>query len=73
MPPALLNGHELAEQLDASYDEVMAWQRKKIIPSIKAGGRIYFNLRLVVDALRRHHAERLRSLDNSRELAGVAR
>ncbi len=56
MPPArpiLVNGRELAEHLDCSYNEVMSWARSALIPSIPVGGgRLAFNLGRVVEALR---------------------
>ena len=53
MPPTLLDPHELAEELDSSYPNVLDWARRGVIPSIKVKGRYYFNLARVVEALRR--------------------
>lgn len=52
MPPTLLNGREVAAHIDATYDDVMSWARRGIIPSIRAGGRVYFNLGRVIEAIR---------------------
>jgi len=52
MPPVLLDGHGLAEQLDSRYEDVMSWARRKLIPSIRANGRVYFDLGKVCEALR---------------------
>ena len=52
MPPVLLTGRELAERLGYPYPTVMGWQRDEVIPSIKTGHTIYFNLGRVIEALR---------------------
>lgn len=51
MPPVLLTGRQLAERLDASYDDVLSWSRRDIIPSIRVSGRVYFDLKKVLRAL----------------------
>ena len=51
MPPTLLDAHQLAERLDDSYDNVLLWARRDVIPSIKVGGRYYFDLKKVAIAL----------------------
>lgn len=51
MPPKLLDPRELAEQLDASYEEVLSWTRRGLIPCIKSSGRYYYNFGKVVKAL----------------------
>lgn len=51
MPPVLLDARQLGQRLDASYYEVLDWARRDIIPSIKAGGRYYFDLKKVLRAL----------------------
>jgi hypothetical protein len=52
MPPVLLNGQELARRLDHAYPTVMGWYRDGLIPGIKTGRCVVFNLDLVVRALR---------------------
>jgi excisionase family DNA binding protein len=51
MPPTLLSPRELAERLDSGYGDVLSWARRGLIPSIKTGGRYYFDLTKVVRAL----------------------
>lgn len=51
-PPKLLTPRDLAERLDARYDDVLTWARRGYIPSIKVAGRIYFNLAQVCETLR---------------------
>jgi hypothetical protein len=51
MPPVLLDARQLAAKLDATYDEVLTWTRRGLIPVIKAGGRNYYNLTRVARAL----------------------
>ena len=57
MPPTLLTGRELADVLGESYADVLEWHREGLIPSVPADGRIYFNVKAVVKALRRAAAE----------------
>jgi predicted site-specific integrase-resolvase len=53
MPPVLLNGKELAEQLGVTHAEVMRWHRAEVIPGLKlSDGRTLFVLDKVVAALR---------------------
>jgi predicted site-specific integrase-resolvase len=53
MLPTLLDGRELAEQLDAKPADVMRWHRAGWIPGLKlSDGRTVFNLDRVVAALR---------------------
>ena len=55
--PILLTGRELASKLDITYDNVMYYKSVGIIPVIEIGHRRYvFNLAIVVEALRKHHA-----------------
>lgn len=51
MPPVLLDARQLADKLSATYDEVLSWSRRGLIPSIRVSGRRYFNLREVAKAL----------------------
>jgi hypothetical protein len=51
MLPALLDARQLADTLDASYDDILSWTRRGIIPAIRAGGRYYYNLPRVAKAL----------------------
>ena len=51
MPPVLLDARQLAQRLDASYHDVLQWARRDVIPSIKVGGRYYFDLKKVAMAL----------------------
>jgi hypothetical protein len=51
MPPVLLDAHQLAKRLDARYVDVLKWARRDVIPSIKVGGRRYFDLKKVALAL----------------------
>lgn len=51
MPPVLLDAHQLAERLDAGYGDVLRWARRDVIPSIKVGGRYFFDLKKVAIAL----------------------
>lgn len=51
MPPVLLDARQLGQRLDASYYEVLDWARRDVVPSIKVGGRYFFDLRKVVRAL----------------------
>jgi excisionase family DNA binding protein len=67
MPPVLLTARELAQLLDVSYDAVLAWARREVIPSIRdSRNRLLFNLDAVLLALRSDAA-----IDSER--AGVAR
>lgn len=53
MPLVLLDGRGLAQRLGVRYEDVMSWARVGKIPSVKTGrGRVFFNLDLVIDALR---------------------
>ncbi len=52
MPPKLYDGHEVTEVLGVSYDDVMTWARRGIIPRIRVGRLVVFNLDRVVEALR---------------------
>jgi excisionase family DNA binding protein len=53
MPPVLLTARELAQRLDVSYDAVVAWARRDVIPSIRdSRSRRWFNLDSVLAALR---------------------
>jgi predicted site-specific integrase-resolvase len=54
MKPRLLNGWELAEYLGYPQDVIMRWHRQGVIPSVKASGRVYFNVDRVVEAIRRN-------------------
>jgi hypothetical protein len=54
LPPKLLSAGELAETLDVPYGDILSWHRTGVIPVIRAGGRLYFNLAAVVKALRAH-------------------
>jgi hypothetical protein len=56
MPPPILDASELAEKIGASPQDVLDWHRRGIVPSIKANGRVYFNLGQVVKALRERQA-----------------
>jgi hypothetical protein len=58
MPPTLLDSRELSAKIGARQEDILSWHRRGIIPSIKAGGRVYFNLSLVVKALRERQALR---------------
>lgn len=51
MPPVLLDARQLAAKLDATYEEVLTWTRRGLIPVIKASGRNYYNLTQVARAL----------------------
>ena len=51
MPPVLLDAHQLAERLGATYHDVLKWARRDMIPCIKVGGRYYFDLKKVAIAL----------------------
>jgi predicted site-specific integrase-resolvase len=53
MPPIVLNAREISERVGASYEDVLSWTRRGIIPSIPAGGRYYYNLTQVLKALNR--------------------
>lgn len=57
MPPTLYDGREIAERIGASYDDVMTWARRGIIPRIKTGRHVVFNLDRVVEALRSRREE----------------
>jgi hypothetical protein len=46
----------MAQALNVPYDEVMSLARRGIIPRIKAGPRVYFNLARVAEALRARRA-----------------
>jgi hypothetical protein len=52
MPPVLYDGRELAAAIGATYKDVMSWSRRGIIPRIKVGRHVVFNLSEVVAALR---------------------
>lgn len=57
MPPKILGARELAETLDANYGDLLSWTRRGLIPSIKSGGRYFYDLRRVLEALRTQEAE----------------
>lgn len=50
--PAFLSTRELAAKLDVSYDDVLSWTRRGLIPSIKSGGSYYYKLDKVLKAIR---------------------
>src|SRR5689334_22175725 len=53
MPPVLLTGRELAQTLGRRYEDVLAWAREGLIPSIRTGrGQVYFDLDRTVRAIR---------------------
>ncbi len=53
MPPVLLGARELARRLDVSYETVLGWSRRGLIPSLRDGrNRLLFNLDAVLLALR---------------------
>jgi excisionase family DNA binding protein len=53
MPPVFVNARDLAEQLDVSYDTVLACVRRGKIPHVRDGrGRVVFNLDAVLKTLR---------------------
>jgi hypothetical protein len=52
MPPTLLTGRELADQIGSSYDDILEGARLGEIPSIRVGGRVFFNLATVVKSIR---------------------
>lgn len=54
MPPVLLDARQLADKLDATYEDVLRWARQGLIPSIKTGGKRYFNLNQVAKRLNGH-------------------
>lgn len=51
MPPKFYTPQALADRLGRTYDEVLTWTRLGEIPAIKAGGRYYYDLRKVCEAL----------------------
>ena len=51
MPPVLLSARQLAQRLDAQYVDVLHWSRRGMIPCIRVGGRVYFDLKKVARAL----------------------
>jgi excisionase family DNA binding protein len=55
--PTIISGHELAERLGVPYADVMMWARDGLIPCIRDGRRIRFNLGKVLDALERSATE----------------
>lgn len=57
MPPELLTATELSERINAKHADVLKWTRRGYIPAIKAGGRYYYNLAPVIEAIRRHRRE----------------
>jgi hypothetical protein len=57
MPPILLDPRQVAEQLDATYEEVLSWTREGLVPSIRVSGRYYYDFRKVVQALHRRSDE----------------
>lgn len=63
MPPTLLSPRELADKLDASYEDVLSWTRRGLIPSIKSSGRYYYNFPKVVKALHGGSAEKTRTAE----------
>lgn len=68
MPPIVLTPRELSDMIDATYEDILSWSRRGVIPSVRVGGRVYFNLASVMKALNRRQAGE----QNPRELA-VAR
>lgn len=52
MTPKLLDAHELADKIGSSYARVLEWHRLGVIPSIKTSHGVFFNLDLVVKAMR---------------------
>jgi hypothetical protein len=44
MPPVFCNVRELGERLDVSPETVRDWERLGVIPSVRTGRRIFFNL-----------------------------
>lgn len=49
--PTILTGRELADRLSARYEDVMGWARDGLIPSIRSGRRVLFDMDRVLDAL----------------------
>jgi len=66
MTPIVLTPRELSDRIDASYEDILSWSRRGVIPSVRVGGRIYFNLGSVMKSLNRRQADE----QPSRELAG---
>jgi predicted site-specific integrase-resolvase len=69
MLPTLLDARQLATELDTSYDEVLSWTRRGLIPVIKAGGRYYYNLSKVAKALHAQAAPTTEGEPTREELA----
>jgi excisionase family DNA binding protein len=53
MPPVFVDARELAGRLDVTYDTVLTWVRRGMIPHVRDGrGRLLFNLDSVLKTLR---------------------
>ncbi len=52
MSPKYLDTRELADELDASYQNVLDWTRLGVIPTVKVSGRYYYRLDRVMKAIR---------------------
>lgn len=70
MKPSLLDPHQIAEKLDTTYDEVLSWTRRGLIPAIKAGGRYYYNLAKVAKALHQNSLESADAPESTPEQEG---
>ena len=51
--PAIMTGNELAKELSVPYNQLIAWTNEGLIPVIRTGGRLFFNVGAVIKALRK--------------------
>jgi hypothetical protein len=52
MIPKLLDARELSQALGYSPVQILSWARRGLIPRVKSGSRVYFNVDRVVEAIR---------------------